>query len=260
MTDNESSPIIRLPDPIALRKELDGIGYVILRDVISKDFIRSQRLIWINHFKNCWQGHKFVRGNLIYGEPNFDSYSSIPSWCMHRSFEFLWNTETVSEHLAVHKRMHQYRNSVQDLPVNFGLDFNEGHNGVYISTSLYPSGSGHLIQHKDGHGVARIVHYMIPYTFKGTHYDEGGLYLEDRSGNIVDVDSRVNEGDVIFFDGLMNHGVQDIKSNIIGAPGRLASFAVPTCFEVNYKLALKKRASTIWLKEILNRLGLIRLY
>ncbi len=217
-------------------------------------------MIWLDYLKNFSPRNKFVRGDLIYGEPNFDTYSSIPSWSMYRSFEFLWNPEKISRHLEVHKKLHQFRNLVQGSHENFGLEFNEGHYGIYISTSLYPCSSGHLIKHKDGHGVKRIVHYMIPYTFKGTHYDEGGLYLEDRKGSLIDVDSNVNEGDIIFFDGLINHEVKKIKSKNIEAPGRLASFAVPTYFKVSYDLAIKKRTTLIWLKESLNKLGLIKLY
>jgi hypothetical protein len=96
-----NTDILELPDPVLLRKELDDIGYVIVRNALTKEFIRSQRLTWINYLKNFSTRNKFVRGNLIYGEPNFDTHSSIPSWSMYRSFEFLWNPEKISKHVEV---------------------------------------------------------------------------------------------------------------------------------------------------------------
>lgn len=250
---------LNFPKPDIFMDEVKARGFSIVKDAIPIDFIDSQRERWLPKFVKKNVDKKFVRGNLILGERNFLSYSKINAWCMYRNFEFLWNASDDNKALEVHTLIHKFRNQMQNFNEDYGLNYNNENYGIYISTSYYPLNIGKLTAHTDGHKDVPIVHYMLPFTFKGKDYEEGGLYIKDTSGNIVDVDSMVDPGDIIFFDGRQEHWVDVIKSNKKEALGRLAVFAIPTHFISDSWLEGIKRSIDIYLKEILSSLGLIKL-
>ena len=70
---------------------------------------------------------------------------------------------------------------------------------------------------------------MLLLTFKGESYADGGLYMVDREGVRVDVDALVSPGDVIFFDGSCQHGVEPVGGG--AGVGRLQMFSIPTFLE-----------------------------
>ena len=53
-----------------------------------------------------------------------------------------------------------------------------------IGTSLYHN-EGFLHAHADGHGEDPILHYMLPLTFKGSGFMEGGLVVWDKEDNKI---------------------------------------------------------------------------
>ena len=214
-----------------IAREVNERGYTVARNAISQDFITRQRNRWISFFSAKPKTRNFVRGGLIMGEPNFCSYSRIPAWCMYRYFEFLWNENDDQEALDIHLAIHEMRNQMQGLSSETGLRFNKDSFGIYISTSLYEPRHGMLEAHKDGHGDAPILHYMMPLTFKGQDYTGGGLHVRGWDGEIADIDSSVNAGDLIFFDGRCEHWVKKIEASATDQCGRLAVFAVPTYFQ-----------------------------
>ena len=215
----------------SLTHEVKGRGFTIAKNAIDPDFITRQRDRWKSYFLTKPKTKNFVRGGLIMGEPNFCSYSRIPAWCMYRYFEFLWNENDDQEALDIHLSIHQTRNRMQGLPPETGLRFNQDSYGVYISTSLYEPQHGMLEAHRDGHGDVPILHYMMPLSFKGTDYSGGGLHVKDWDGKVADIDSMVEPGDLIFFDGRCEHWVKQIEANGPDQMGRLAVFAIPTYFE-----------------------------
>ena len=250
---------INLPEHNLVMKEIQSKGFSIIKDCVSDEFICSQRSRWIPKFTKKNVDKKFVRGNLILGEKNFLSYSEINAWCMYRNFEFLWNKTDDDEAMKIHLEIHRFRNKMQGFDPNFGLNYNNTNYGIYISTSYYPLNLGKLLAHADGHKDVPIVHYMLPFTFKGKHYHEGGLFIKDTSGNIVDLDSLVDPGDVIFFDGRRQHWVDMIKSKDPNSLGRLAVFAIPTHFVSDSAYEGLKRTIIINIKEFLSRIGIIKL-
>lgn len=246
-------------DSSNILSELDMHGFVIARDVIPLDFIERQKYKWLKKFNKKNVTRRFVRGDLVLGEENFLSYSDIPGWCMYRNFEFLWNKIEDNEQMEVHLSLHRFRNLLQGYPENYGIEYNPLNYGFYISTSLYESGMGHLNFHADGHGVDPILHYMLPLTFKGVDYDNGGLYCINKSGIKCDIDSMVRPGDVIFFDGRIEHGIEKVSSDSFGKVGRIAQFSVPTFFIKDARSKVLQRSSAIFLREVANRLGIINL-
>jgi|MDTC01.3.fsa_nt_gb hypothetical protein len=250
---------INLPEHNHIMKDLESKGFCIIKNCVSNEFISSQRSRWIPKFIKKNVDKKFVRGNLILGEKNFLSYSEINAWCMYRNFEFLWNKTDDEEAMKLHLEIHKFRNKIQGFDPNFGLNYNDTNYGIYISTSYYPLNIGKLLAHADGHKDVPIIHYMLPFTFKGKDYHEGGLFIEDTSGEIVDLDSLVEPGDVIFFDGRRRHWVDIPKSRESNSLGRLAVFAIPTHFVPDSAYQEFKRSITINIREFLSRIGLVKI-
>jgi hypothetical protein len=234
-------------------------GFTICKNIVPVSYIKAQKKFWIQKFKICNVNKKFVRGNLVLGESNFLSYSDIPAWCMYRNFDFLWNEGLNEEYLKIHLSLHSIRNQIQGYTSSFGLEYNPLSYGIYLSTSLYEANKGHLAFHADGHGDIPILHYMLPITFKGEDYTEGGLFCYDKDGLEHDIDKMVSPGDLIFFDGRMRHGVKKIISESELQIGRIAQFAVPTHFEKDARLSVFRRSMTINLLEIANKLKLVKL-
>ena len=238
-----------------LRARLARQGFAIVRGVVPAEAIDGMRSRWLRHLKTTRARRRFVRGELVLGEPNFLSYSKVPEWCMYRHFDFPWNPATDDETSRICDEIHRFRNRLQGFAPEFGTTYNPRNYGTYVSTSLYPPGEGMLKMHPDGHGEVPILHFMMPLTFKGEHYREGGLTIVDSAGVAHDVDAGCRPGDLIFFDGRCRHGVQRIE----GAEGRLAVFAIPTYFVPGWKGAVALRSLRIWATELRSRaLGLVR--
>jgi hypothetical protein len=250
---------LNFPDYKYARDEIREKGFCIIKEAIPKEFIYNQKERWITFIKKENVNKSFVRGNFFLGETNFLSYSDIPSWCMYRNYEFLWNKNLDENAMSVHLSIHKFRNQIQELESNYGLNYNSKNYGIYISTSLYESNKGHLIIHPDGHADQPILHYMLPFSFKKIDYETGGLVCEDNNGQMHDIDSIVSPGDIIFFDGRKRHGVTKIESNNPNHIGRLASFAIPTFFSSEYGLRSSLRTLKVSLLELANKLKIITL-
>ena len=250
---------MNLPEYEDTMYEVETNGFSIIKNCVSREFISSQRSRWLPKFTKKNVDKKFVRGNLILGEKNFLSYSEVSAYCMYRNFEFLWNESDDKEALEIHLQIHKFRNKMQGLDPNFGLNYNDTNYGIYISTSYYPLNIGKLTAHADGHNDLPIIHYMLPFTFKGEDYHEGGLFIKDNSEENVDLDSLVEPGDVIFFDGRREHWVDIIRSKESNSLGRLAVFAIPTYFISDSLYQGFKRSMNINIREFLSRFGLIKL-
>ena len=245
---------LNLPDSNYVKKEIAEKGFVVLKKVVPEKFIQLQKERWCSNFSIKKVDKKFVRGKLCLGEKNFLSYSDIPAWCLYRNYEFLWNSNLDNNATFVHLSLHKFRNKIQDLDLNDGLNYNQKNFGIYISTSLYETNKGHLLTHSDGHADKPIIHYMLPYTFRKIDYEAGGLICEDNNGNMQDMEANIVPGDVIMFDGRKKHGVVKIESSKKNHVGRLAAFSIPTFFIREYGLKSSIRSFEIFIKELANKL------
>jgi hypothetical protein len=245
--------LINFPKVSLAKQAIDENGFGVFHNVVDTQLIKILQEIWLRNFKKNKASKKFVRGNLFLGEKNFYSYSDIDEWCMHRHFDFLWNAPENQASRDLNLEIHKFRNSLQNFEPDYGLQFNQECYGIYISTSLYPSGSGMLKQHYDAHQDTPILHYMLPLTFKGEHYSGGGLYIKDKAGRWIDIDSKARIGSLIFFDGTMEHKVDKILSCSQDQPGRLAVFAIPTFFLKDSKFGVAKRSFKIFIEDNFKR-------
>jgi hypothetical protein len=235
----------------AIANEVEKNGFTIVRGAIDQTFVKKQRDRWLDYFASKPNTTNCVLSGLILGEPNFCSYSQAPALCMYRYFEFLWNDNDDQEALDMHLAIHRMRNEIQGFPLDYGLHFSSQNYGVYISTSLYPIRYGMLEEHVDGHGDIPILHYMLPLSFKGKDFSDGGLHIRSKQGDIIDIDSLVSPGDLIFFDGRCKHWVKKIEASDPSKPGRLAVFAIPTYFMKVASTGIWKRSLKIQTNQIL---------
>ena len=235
-------------DIVKIRNKISSDGFVVLNNIVSPDLIKTLRSNWLDHIKTNKSNSRFVRGNLVFGEDNFLSYSKISKWCMYRNFDFLWNKPTDQKSTELCVYFHKLRNKIQGIDENYGISYNSENYGIYISTSLYKPEEGMLEFHSDGHtdDDTPILHYMIPLSFKGKDYSDGGLCVYSKNGIKHNVDDMCSPGSIIFFDGRNKHGVDLIEGKSVG---RLAIFAVPTFFEKEWKLKVQKRKLTNVIKE-----------
>ena len=237
-----------------INQEIFDSGYIVLRNIIPSPIICELRNFWYEYMRKQRTETNFVRSELLLGEGNFLSYSNTKEWCLYRNFEFLWNHSENIKTRDMCIEIHQARNVIQGFDPDFGLKYDEKNYGVYLSTSLYDANEGFLHYHSDGHGELPILHFMLPLSFKGRHYQTGGLFLFDRKGNKVDVDAICQEGDLIFFDGRIDHGVEliGVDGSLGGSSqsGRLAVFAIPTFFSKDATLGVLKRKINISLSNL----------
>jgi len=236
-----------------IKSEIDAEGYCILHDVIDPKYIDLQQSRWNQKVALTRDLKKFVRGNLLLGEENFLSYSNIPKWNLYRYYEFLWNETDDPDLLGVHLYLNKVRNLLKGDNENRGVMLNAECYGVYVSTSCYQN-EGYLQAHADGHGEDPILHYMLPLSFKNSAFNDGGLVVWDKKNNKINVEDRIKEGSLIFFDGRQKHAVEKISAGE-GQYGRLASFAIPCYFQKDTCMALFKRGLQITLGEIKNKVG-----
>jgi hypothetical protein len=130
---------------------------------------------------------------------------------------------------AIFRRLIQFRNLLYKLPKDFTCNGTE--NGMWTASRInhYPRGGGFMAPHVDvgtaavatGMGMDRYVQLLLLMTKKGVDYHEGGAYI-DFDGERYLFESECEIGDIVIYDGRVNHGVEEIDPM---EPLDLASFA-----------------------------------
>jgi hypothetical protein len=130
---------------------------------------------------------------------------------------------------AIFRRLIQFRNLLYALPRDFTCHGTE--NGMWSASRInhYPRGGGFMAPHVDlgtsqlatDIGMERYVQLLLLMTKKGEDYHEGGAYI-DLDGKRYLFESECEIGDVVIYDGRVNHGVEEIDPM---EPLDLASFA-----------------------------------
>jgi len=239
------------PSPFTIKEDIVKEGFKIYPDVISSNHVNEMRDFWLSFFNENKPQKEVLRGDMSLGQENFNSFTDSDFWTLYRNFDFLWNepTHKLTQDLSI--ELNKIRNLALGQPENYGLYYNPECYGFYTSTSYYPPNSGRLETHEDGYPVGfdkfALLHFMVPLTFKGIDHEKGGLTYHNKAGEKIDVDELMKPGSILFFDGAMKHGVDNIIPFIDKqSVGRLAFFAIPIIFHkkpvdsISTKLASKK--------------------
>jgi hypothetical protein len=219
------------------RAEVDRDGYTIVHDLARPEPREAARSFWLATYGRNGSHYPRVNWSSYLGQSNTVGFSEDSFQCLFRSCDFLWNDalQEDTRHMCV--RLNALRNLILGLDPLLGVKFASDRYGIFVTTSYYPAGSGHMAMHVDGVGQGMpLLHHIMPLTFKGQDYSGGGMVVMDRSARRIDVDSQLRPGSVVFYDGALNHGVDRIVAQEGKQLGRLQMFAIPTRFvnaEVN---------------------------
>jgi hypothetical protein len=195
--------------------ELNKDGWVILKSVFPASDIGVIRDFWLGEFKKPIRQR--VTWGPYFGQPNTIGYSDDSFQRMFRAADFLWNDPIHPLTRQVGVKAEELKHSTYDIPPQ----------KYYVSTNLYPPDGGFLANHNDGLlDRAMLVLALIPLTFRGTHYERGGLVVWDRSQKRIDVEAIIQPGDVLVYDGSLRHGVEPVY----GGVGRMQMHPIPAKF------------------------------
>ena len=224
----------KFPSPEQIKTDIQNSAFKVYHNAIKTDVYDEVRSFWLDYFSKDQPQREVARGNLLLGEENFNSYTDTDFWLLYRHFDFLWNKPTHQLTTDIAIELHKIRNVALNLPIEYGLNYNPECYGFYVSTSYYPPNGGMMTAHADGYPEGmkkfRLLHFMLPITFKGQDYEGGGMVVYDKNDQKVDVDKILKPGSIIFYDGAAKHGCERIIPYEDKKIGRLAMFAVPVYF------------------------------
>jgi hypothetical protein len=139
---------------------------------------------------------------------------------MRTIYNPLWEPDIYGMH-AIFRRFAEVRNILQGRRRDFAVDHIE--DGLWTAARLqhYPAGGGNISRHRDAviatvtgdAGVERFHQLLLLLTSRGEDFTTGGAYLE-QDGEVLDLESEYQAGDILIYDGTSMHGVQDIDPHV----------------------------------------------
>ena len=214
-------------DVDAVREAIEMDGYQIIQGLVSMDDVTAIREFWLTAFRERSTAAPVIWGPHL-GEQNRILFHRSSTSCLYRSYDFLWNTPIHALTRELGLKLSRMRNRIAETDLSSGETYAGDGYGIYITTSYYPPRQGWMADHEDQTDGRRHWHFILPLTFKGIDYADGGLALTDRSGRRVNIDSNMNPSSVIFYDGSLPHCVETIRCGDGQSVGRLQVFSIPT--------------------------------
>jgi hypothetical protein len=229
--------VCRPVDLEEVRRDLDERGFSVQRDLVPMATFQPIQAFWIEFYRGLQQGKRPpVSWSPALGSRNFVGYSENAFGKLYRTYDFLWNQPYDSLSRALSLELNAVRNRILDQPDSFGTTFSADGQAIYNTTSCYPDDHGWMEVHDDGVAPgARLIHFIMPLTFRDRHYSGGGMVVFDRQGIRQELDVGMRPGDVIFYDGALKHGVDRVAPiDNSDSIGRIQLFAIPTVFQPFY--------------------------
>jgi len=129
----------------------------------------------------------------------------------------------------IFRRLTRFRNLLYSLPRDYTVNGVENGHWTASRINHYPRGGGFMAAHTDfgtatiaaDLGLDRYVQLLLLMTKRGVDFHDGGAYI-DVEGKRYFFESECEIGDVVIYDGRVNHGVEEIDSM---EPLDLTSFA-----------------------------------
>jgi len=219
-----------------ISNEIKEKGFFVCEGLINLDLINPISEYWKKIFlilNNKKPSIKMVRGNLHLGEKDFDSYTKNKKWHIYRIFKFYWNKpvsieDRITRDIAVD--LHRIKNVLMGNHPSYALEYQSNGDGTYLSISHYPPNDGFMKFHPDNLDSGSIYQFMVNLTYKNIDYKDGGLKIIVK-GELIDLDSYMKPGSVLFYDGGYEHGVEPVSSDT--SLGRIAFFSIPASFFSN---------------------------
>ena len=201
-----------------LKKMMNSIikgDFYILKNSFTEKFINDLKVNTFNYFKSKNdEFHKMIEGTPdFHRKINFDigKKYSIHS-CKHSFYYFPWNKDPNNIFPEINSKWRVIKKIM-------GLKFDEYENntpkdGVVdrIQVVQYPSKIGYLEPHTDPYQNQRF--FISGYMSKqGKDFDGLGFYLIDDSNNVVEVEHRIDVGDLGIGYATVYHGVAPVNKH-----------------------------------------------
>ncbi len=222
----------------SLKRNLLNGGHLLLRGLFSGPEVKAVKEEFLKIYKSLEprgttnvQPSEIVNNDLLkFSVGQFSGTQSIPRFFMilYRNDETLSNSEK-----AVFDKLVKLWEIMQ------GKSFTKeelDQNGSFFAKryQYYPSGGGFLCTHADSYNVdtskklgGEFIQFVLPITQKGIDYTEGGGYVVVDDKQVSNEDA-IELGDLIVYDGSIEHGVADIDPfkplNLDGNSGRVVMF------------------------------------
>jgi len=190
----------------------------LLKEAFSREEMeRPRRLLHEHGRRTPSTFHKMVQNcpnfhRIIDGEVNRAGLYSFEA-TKHSYYFYLWNEEEFGLWPSVLRRWRPIKLLGGRLPNEF--ERNTPLDGIVerLQIAHYPSGAGALELHSDPYLYARIIFSGI-MTKRGADFDSGGVYFLDSENRKVDVEERLDLGDLYLSYPTLLHGIDPID------PGR----------------------------------------
>ena len=244
---NFDQPSLDNKDVIDIQESITLKGYHLIKEFIPAEICSSARdeyfqsmlalelnsqaksFLPTDLLKNAWRKTAVGSGNGL-GE----KYSQV----LQTTYMPLKNLEEFQGLNYCFNQAIQTRNQLTDMPKNFGSE-NSLQPGAYWNASRihhYPSGGGHMAEHKDTHFPAILGKSNIPFiqvaillSNRNIDFSSGGGFIVDRDGQKFFFEDESSIGSIVIFDGSLKHGVEDIDPHLIldwqSSKGRIALFS-----------------------------------
>lgn len=210
-----------------IRSSIIADGYSIAPKLIRVEDVQVLREFWLKAFETRSSRMPIIWRPAL-GEENKIHFHETAEDCLFRSYDYLWNAPIHQRTRDLGVALNRLRNRIVEVDEQTGELFSADGYGIYLTVSYYPPVDGRMCTHQDKSDERRHWHFILPLTFVGDHFAGGGSFIEDRHGNRIGTDQIVEPGDVLFFDGSLTHGVDQIKSSPEHSLGRMQMFSIPT--------------------------------
>ena len=130
----------------------------------------------------------------------------------------LWAEDRFGAH-DMFREFATLRNIIQGYERNFAIEKIEENLWTAARLQHYPSGGGFFSEHRDAVlesetsrvGLKTFNQFLLLLTTKGTHFQTGGGFTYDPSGQEkISFEDYFGGGDVVIYSGLNRHGVDDV--------------------------------------------------
>jgi len=127
------------------------------------------------------------------------------------------------------------RNRILGMDEGFGNDPEQ--DGFWNACRIhhYPAGGGFMFEHRDTlfpklleESGCPFLQVLVVLSTRGKDFHTGGGFVDDRDGNRIFYENENSLGNIVFFDGSIVHGVDDVDGdkvmNFSSQAGRVAGF------------------------------------
>ena len=191
----------------------EGDVYII-KKVFKENWIERLKIHLINVGQNSIPNYQSIR----YGTPNFHRINrqdkrAYVQGCFHQFAFFPWNQDYFN---LFKKSKHIYflKNLLSGIKKTKFIGHTPDDNCIArISIQFYPAGEGFLNRHSDPVDYHQLVVPTLIMSTIGEDFHDGGAFFVNQKGKSENIEKLVNEGDVIFFNAGLLHGVKTIDKD-----------------------------------------------